>query len=184
MAGLERLFQQMFENFDPEVALTYAALFVFGLLAMTLHECAHGYVAYRLGDTTAKDAGRLTLNPIKHIDPIGLACIIFFRIGWAKPVPVDSRNFKNRRSGIRLVSIAGPLANVALCFVCLAGLKVSLNLNSEAGAIVFFNGLALNVGFAIFNLFPFPPLDGSKILFSFLPEKLEYYFYRYQNVLS
>jgi len=169
---------------DIYKAVTYGSLFVFGLIAVTLHECAHGYVAYRLGDTTAKDAGRLTLNPIKHIDPVGLIAILIFHFGWAKPVPINPSNFKNRRAGIRLVSLAGPLTNFALAFVCVLALKLLSGSGMNLAALAFYYGFSLNVGFGVFNLFPFPPLDGSKVFASFLPEKIEYYFYKYQQILS
>jgi Zn-dependent protease len=175
---MDKLIEQL-QNIDYA---QYAVLFVFGLMSMTLHECSHGYTAWRLGDPTAKDAGRLTLNPIKHIDIMGLLCIIFFHFGWAKPVPVNSSYFQNRKSGIRLVSIAGPAANMVLCALFTIAAKAAYMAGAYQVTQYLLIGCSINLGFAIFNLFPFPPLDGSKILASFFPDKLEYLFYKYQNV--
>ncbi|UOF89879.1 site-2 protease family protein [Fodinisporobacter ferrooxydans] len=159
-----------------------SGMFVFQLLAFLVaiifHELAHGYVAYRLGDPTAKNQGRLTLNPISHIDPIGLLLILFGPFGWAKPVPINPQHFKNKRVGIALVSVAGPLANFLIAI--LAGLLLKLYLpvyewNSSPVYAFVFNLLTymlwMNVMLCVFNLIPIPPLDGSKILFSFVPRQ-------------
>ncbi len=143
-------------------------------LAVVFHEISHGFVAYCMGDNTAKNRGRLSINPLKHIDVFGLICMIVFGFGWAKPVPINPYYFKKRKLGVVLVSLAGPLSNMlqALISISLA-LIVS---KFSAGNIVFeilvqffvILGI-LNVSLAIFNLLPVPPLDGSKILFSVLP---------------
>ena len=157
------------------------------LISITLHECAHGYTAYMLGDPTAKNSGRLTLNPIKHIDPVGLIMLILLKIGYAKPVPVNPYYFKDRKKGMRLVGLAGPLTNLILAI--LAGKVVKILVT---GGIYSYNAkyyiamflllfTQLNIGYAVFNLLPFPPLDGSKIFVSFLPDKWEAVFYKYQN---
>ncbi|MCL1802197.1 MAG: site-2 protease family protein [Eubacteriaceae bacterium] len=156
----------------------------FGFLAITLHEYSHAYAAYLLGDNTAKEMGRLSLNPLKHIDPIGLVCFVLFRYGWAKPVPINPNNFENPRTGIRIVSIAGPAANMAQCLFCLLGAKISLICLNNMLFFMFLQGMAMNIGFAVFNLLPFPPLDGSKILLSFMPIKAEAFFYQYQKYFS
>lgn len=142
------------------------------LLCLAVHEAAHGLVAYGLGDPTAKNAGRLTLDPIRHLDPLGTICLLFFHVGWAKPVPINTNYFKNKRVGIALVSLAGPLSNFVLAAVLLfvrqfvAGsdqmLLFVLNMMLYYGAII-------SIGLGVFNLIPVPPLDGSKILYSFLP---------------
>jgi Zn-dependent protease len=157
-------------------------MFIFQLLsflaAIVIHELAHGYVAYRLGDPTAKYQGRLTLNPISHIDPLGLILILFGPFGWAKPVPINPLYFKNRRVGIALVSAAGPLANLILAFVSAFLYKWFVMFVGMDGSLMvqFINNLLqymilMNVMLFVFNLIPIPPLDGSKILFSFVPRQ-------------
>lgn len=156
-----------------------------GLLsAIIFHEMAHGFVAYKLGDNTAKDRGRLSFNPMKHIDLTGFLFMLVFKFGWAKPVPIDSSNFENRKKGIFLTSIAGPAAN----FVLAIGLVVVMIFNIINP--FFYSGLInemiqiaiwYNIMLGTFNLLPFPPLDGSKILASLLPDKWEYYFYKYER---
>ena len=161
----------------------YILIACVALIAITLHELAHGYTAYKLGDNTAKEQGRLTLNPIKHIDLIGLIALIVIHIGWAKPVPINPMNFKSRKSGTILVSIAGPLTNLLLAIVFAILLKVTYGLNIYL-SFFFRYGIILNIGLAVFNLLPLPPLDGSKIIASLLPIKLERLFYKYQRYLS
>lgn len=146
------------------------------LITITLHELAHGYVAYKLGDPTAKDKGRLTLNPIKHIDPMGFLALIIFQFGWAKPVPINPNYFDNRRQGTLLVSVAGPLMNLFLAFLSLV-IIMGFNIDNNFLGSVFI----YNVIFGIFNLLPVPPLDGSKILASLLPEKFESFFWKYER---
>lgn len=148
------------------------------LICITLHELSHGYVAFLLGDNTAKEKGRLTLNPIKHIDVMGLVMMVAFKVGWAKPVPVDMRNFKNPKQGMAITAFAGPLSNViiAIVFMFVYGLLyIPLTLSSWNGCSVILEMIQItayiSIGFAIFNLIPISPLDGSKILFSFLSDK-------------
>lgn len=151
-------------------------------IAIIFHELAHGYVAYLLGDNTAKNAGRLTLNPIRHIDPIGFISMLVFKFGWAKAVPVNSSNFNNRKIGMLLVSIAGPAANFILAilfgFVLISGI-ITNNVIQDIVIITIWYNIMLGV----FNLLPFPPLDGSKIVASILPKKIEFYFYKYEKYL-
>lgn len=168
---------------------------VAALFCLTVHELSHGLVAYRLGDPTAKNAGRLTLNPIRHIDILGLALMITAKVGWAKPVPVDSRNFKNPKGGMALTALAGPLSNFILAWVLLTvsgGLiRIAPRLSWSLPEGVFWflyhlidflvNAAVLSVGLGVFNLFPIPPLDGSKILFSFFPDKIYYTILRYER---
>ena len=177
--------------------LTYYALSAFAvLLTLTVHEYCHGYAAYRLGDPTAKNAGRLTLNPIKHIDPIGALCMIFFHFGWAKPVPVYTRNFKNPKKDCAIVAFAGPLSNFVLAFTsafvylliyaCFRNVEFGSKIAyiAVSNTLLFFNLFHLiNIGICIFNLIPVPPLDGSRILNAFLPPKASYTYMKYERNL-
>lgn len=150
--------------------------------AIILHELGHGYVAYKLGDDTAKNAGRLTLNPLKHLDPVGFICMLVLKFGWAKPVPINPMNFKHRKRDMILVSLAGPMVNFILFL--LIGIFMSLNLiTSPIVFQIFEAALWYNVMLCVFNLLPFPPLDGSKIVAGLLPVKMEYYFYKYERYL-
>lgn len=165
------------------------------LLCLTVHELCHGLVAYRLGDPTAKEAGRLTLNPIKHIDPLGLLLMITAKVGWAKPVPVDPRYFKHPKRGMALTALAGPVSNFLLAwlFLLLSGGLLRLldaffmSLSSEAiaglSALVRFlvNAAVLSVGLGLFNLFPIPPLDGAKVFFSLFPDRVYFTVLRYER---
>lgn len=161
------------------------------LLALTLHEFAHGYAAYLMGDNTARYSGRLTLNPVKHLDPIGAICLLLFRFGWAKPVPINPRNFRKRgRTGIIVVSLAGPLANFVLGLIsCIMFYVIAVFVRSNAPLVefvsqVFLYSIYMNAGLMIFNLIPVPPLDGSKILLEFLPPRAKYKIYQYERYFS
>lgn len=159
------------------------------LLALTFHELSHGYVACLLGDPTAKSQGRLSLNPIVHIDVIGLICMIVAGIGWAKPVPINPAyfNMRNRKLGVALVSLAGPVSNMLLAFVCLfisiLILCVSTNTILLALAEFLYTTAILSIGLAAFNLLPIPPLDGSKVLMPFLPNRVIAFFMRYEGYI-
>lgn len=145
------------------------------LIASTVHEYAHGLAAYKLGDPTAKAYGRLTLNPLKHIDPIGALSMIIFRFGWSKPVPINEYNFEKKELGTAIVSFAGPLSNLLLATLFGSiNLIFHPNLQSIFGVFLFTFTL-INISLAIFNLIPIPPLDGHKIVRAFLPGKLRYY---------
>lgn len=152
------------------------------LIALTFHEFAHGLVAYAMGDNTAKNAGRLTLDPLKHIDPIGFIMLILVRFGWAKPVPINENNFRNKNLGLFFVSIAGITANIllALIFHLIAYFTEDI-VNVAAYSQIMSNIVIINIMIAAFNLLPVPPLDGSKIIYSFLPKKLRYNFYKYES---
>ena len=161
------------------------------LIALTVHEFSHGYAAYKLGDSTAKNAGRLTLNPIKHIDPFGALCMLLFHFGWAKPVPIDPRYFKKPKRDFALSALAGPLSNIILGFLlaplyllCFKGflgaegfLKTFLY-NSAYFLAVFHS---INIGLGVFNLLPIPPFDGSRILNVILPERLYFKVMKYER---
>lgn len=150
------------------------------LITMTMHEIAHGYMALAMGDDTAKNAGRLTLNPFKHLDPMGTVCMVFFRFGWAKAVPINIEKFKNKKLGMFLVSIAGVGMNIIMSIVAMV-VYILLG-GKNYGLSVFLSSFIIyNVYFAIFNLLPFPPLDGSKIIASFLPEDKIYKFLNYER---
>ncbi|QPJ63047.1 MAG: site-2 protease family protein [Candidatus Nitronauta litoralis] len=141
------------------------------LISLTLHEYSHGYVAYLLGDDTAKRRGRLSFNPLRHLDPIGTLFIIFFHFGWAKPVPVDPRNFSDPRKHMMFVALAGPAANLMIALVGGFLLRmVFKDVENYVGLFDFFCVVVLiNVILALFNLLPFFPLDGSSILKGLLP---------------
>jgi Zn-dependent protease len=140
------------------------------LFAITVHEYAHGRIALFLGDPTAKMAGRLTFNPISHLDPIGAICLYLFHFGWAKPVPINPRYFKNPRTGNLWVSLAGPAANFGTAF--LAGMLIRyFPFQSRLYLGILVSMIFLNIALGLFNLLPIPPLDGSHVLETFLPYK-------------
>lgn len=154
------------------------------LLALSVHEAAHGYISNKLGDPTARNLGRITINPIKHLDPIGFICMVLFGIGWANPVPINTRYFKKPRRDMALSAAAGPISNLLLAVVFALLMKLffslpvtvlsSLGVFTEIIILFLMQAISLNVFFAVFNLIPVPPFDGSRILYVFLPPK--YYF--------
>ena len=158
------------------------------LFCITVHELAHGFTAYKLGDSTAKEMGRLTLNPIKHIDPIGLLMMLMVGFGWAKPVPVNMSNFKHPKWYMAISALAGPVSNIILAMIVMfiTGLVARpLGYNASELSMIVYTILSftifLNIALAIFNMLPIPPLDGSKVLFSLLPEKWYYKILRYER---
>lgn len=163
------------------------------ILCLSVHETCHGLAAYALGDRTAANAGRLTLDPMAHIDPMGFLCMLLLGFGWARPVPVNSSNFKNRRSGMALVAAAGPLSNFILGFLAyLASFAVTLAAYGASGMPAtfawvvsqFFYYLAsLSVGLGTFNLLPVYPLDGFRVLDAFLPFRWSQKLQQYQGYL-
>lgn len=168
-------------------------------LSLSLHETAHGYVASKLGDPTAKNLGRLTLNPIKHLDPIGFICMLLMGFGWAKPVPINTRYFKKPRRDMALSAIAGPISNILLAVIFAIVLRLFyfalpyvmpsypsemlLNVLSYT-AIFLYYGITLNISLAVFNLLPVPPLDGSRFFYVFLPPKYYFGVMKYENYIS
>lgn len=157
------------------------------IFILPLHELAHGWVAGKLGDPTAKYEGRITLNPLAHIDYMGALALLLFGFGWAKPVPVDSRNFKNPRRDVALTALAGPAANLLAAllgsFVVVA-MRLYAPYNGFTNFI--FNAVyyyvVVNISLAVFNLLPVPPLDGSRIVSAFLPQRALSFYYRYQQI--
>ena len=167
------------------------------LIALTFHEFAHGYMAYKLGDPTAKNFGRLTLNPMKHLDPIGTICMIFFHFGWAKPVPINSRYFKKPRRDMALTAAAGPIMNFILAFfgvlVCRILTKIFVAFPAQSDFVYYIQYAALtlfsyfhmlNLSLGVFNLIPIPPLDGSRIFYIFLPQKWYFGVMKYEKYIQ
>ena len=170
------------------------------LFAITIHEYAHGYIAYKLGDPTAKSLGRLSLNPLHHLDPIGALLMLLVGFGWAKPVPVNPRYFKNPRKGMALVSLGGPLANIITAVLSALLYLISYALFNRIISIAIIGDFTLvcmqywllfleifhilNLSFALFNLIPLPPLDGSKILAVLIPQKYYYQLLKHERTIS
>lgn len=181
----------MFNIFSKEGLISFLYTLPALLFCLSVHEFAHAYTAYKLGDRTQKAMGRLTLNPFSHIDIAGFICIALFGFGWGKPVMIDDRNFKNKAAGNALTAFAGPCSNIIMAILFTIILKILLitgvilpTINSVVGSIIL-NMLILtiqfNVVFAIFNLIPIPPFDGSRILYFFLPAKGREYMYKIEQ---
>ena len=170
------------------------------LIALSVHECAHAWAAYKLGDSTAKNFGRMTINPLKHLDPLGVLCMIVAGFGWARPVPVNSRNLRNPKKDMVLISLAGPASNIVLAFIGLLILRILqvLVLPALSAAAIGAFGVdaiamllqflmlfcMLNAGLAIFNLLPIPPLDGSHLLALILPSRIYFKYVQYERYIS
>ncbi len=166
------------------------------LFSLSIHEFAHGYAAYKLGDNTAKYMGRLNLRPTSHLDPIGALCLFLFGFGWARPVPVNPNNFKSgkRKSGMVITSLAGPAGNLVMAFVSMLIIRIVVlvygNLPdvpkiAETALVLLVTTLniliSMNISLAVFNLIPIPPLDGSKILNAVLPAKIYFKIMQYEQ---
>lgn len=181
-------FSQWLAQLNLGVVWDYVIIVAASLLCIMFHEVSHGVVALKLGDTTARDAGRLTFNPIKHIDIWGLLMMAIFRFGWAKPVPVDMRNFKHPVRDMAITAAAGPISNVILAFFALCIRAGAVYVSQKTGGaisdfiITFMEYTAiLSVGLAVFNVIPIPPLDGSKVLNALLPQEVYYKILRYER---
>ena len=186
-------------NFLSDILFMLLSLPVM-LVALSTHESAHGYAAYKLGDPTARSLGRITLNPVKHFDLFGFLSMLVFHIGWAKPVPVNARYFKNPRRDFAIVGAAGPISNVILALIHLLILRLVLLFSTNAltnntlpegvgltvlaiAVYILYMGVAMNVILAIFNLVPVPPFDGSRIFYAFLPPKWYFGVMKYERYI-
>ena len=160
----------IFSNIDPQVIVLLIPALVFSL---SFHEFSHAWMAYRLGDSTAARMGRLTLNPMSHLDPIGSLALIFMGFGWAKPVPVDARYLKNPRKDMVKVAAAGPISNIILAIIGALVLRLlfGTDLLSNSVKTFFIIFMQINITLAVFNLLPVPPLDGSQILAPFIEKQ-------------
>ncbi len=181
-------FSDVIGNLNWSVLTDMLLAVVPALICITLHELSHGFVAYKLGDNTAKNMGRLTLNPIKHIDIFGLIMMVVFKFGWAKPVPVNMRNFKNPKRDMAITALAGPLSNVLICCVVLfiyglVYLPCNLAGTEFAGSLLYavYITAYLSIALAVFNIIPIPPLDGSKVLFSLMSDESYMKLMRYER---
>ncbi len=159
------------------------------VLCLTVHEAAHGGVAYLLGDRTARDYGRVTLSPLAHIDPWGFVCLLLFGFGWARPVPVNISNFKNKRAGMALTALAGPLANLLTAFIACGPLLLLFKADAGSNAFLYTVALflriviSMSVGLCVFNLIPVHPLDGSRVLDAFMPFSWSMKLQKYQQAI-
>lgn len=167
------------------------------MLALSVHETAHGFVAWKCGDNTAYNLGRLSLNPLKHLDPVGFLCLLIFGFGWAKPVPINTRNFRNPKRGMALSALAGPVANLLLGLVSAVLFGICRGVVyyfSYAGGIsnflytllsllneAFWYGAYINFIYMVFNMIPIPPFDGSRVALAFLPAKTYFGLMRYER---
>ncbi len=182
------------DGFTREGLISFLLFLPVMLISLPFHEAAHAWAANKMGDPTARNFGRLTLNPVRHLDLAGTLCMLLLGVGWAKPVPVNSRNFRKPRQGMALTALAGPVSNLFLCFLCSLLYRLAwvflLPLVTEAWVEVFlalFNFLYLmsfyNAALCVFNLIPIPPLDGARIVSLILPPKWYYAVMKYERYL-
>ena len=182
MSYLKDLFQALDMGSLTEAATRLLGVF----LCLTIHETCHGLAAYAMGDPTAKSMHRLSLNPLRHIDWIGLCMMFFCGFGWAKPVPVDPRYFKKPKKGMAVTALAGPVSNLLLALLLLLGTRLIYDFAPYTGVWngifrFLFDTAILSIGLGVFNLVPIPPLDGSKVLAAFLPDRAYFQLMRYER---
>ena len=179
----------------PETILPYLVRLMIIFLVNPLHECAHAFAAHKLGDDTAKNAGRLSIDPLTHLDPFGALFLMIFGFGWAKPVPVNPANFKHKNFDMMIVALAGPLSNLAAAFAATIAMRLcggteqgyftwALDHDNPRYYLYFmlYEFIHLNLVLCLFNLLPVPPLDGSRVLNYFLPPKASLWFMKYSRV--
>ena len=182
----EMSFREVMGNMDWSYLLDLIISVIPAMICITIHEMSHGIAAKLMGDNTAETQRRLSLNPLRHIDPAGLVMLVVFKVGWAKPVPVNMMRFRNPRAGMAITAVAGPVSNFLLAALLLfiRGLLTYPLLEPGWGATVldlFDTTAYLSVCLGLFNLIPIPPMDGSKVLFSFLPDELYIKLMRYER---
>ena len=186
-------------NLDSIDVLQIITKILIIFLVLPIHECAHAWAAHKMGDETAAYSGRLTLNPLAHIDILGALCLLITGFGWAKPVPINPLKFKKQRFGIAITPAAGPLSNLAVSFIAMIIYRIVLSLPGGSGYFLSSAGditggfvilyilqffILVNIGLAIFNLIPIPPLDGSKIISYFTSAKLDRWIYEHQLIVN
>lgn len=186
-------------NLDSIDVLQIITKILIIFLVLPIHECAHAWAAHKMGDETAAYSGRLTLNPLAHIDILGALCLLITGFGWAKPVPINPLKFKKQRFGIAITAAAGPLSNLAVSFIAMIIYRIVLSLPGGSGYFLSSAGditggfvilyilqffILVNIGLAIFNLIPIPPLDGSKIISYFTSAKLDRWIYEHQLIVN
>lgn len=186
-------------NLDSIDVLQIITKILIIFLVLPIHECAHAWAAHKMGDETAAYSGRLTLNPLAHIDILGALCLLITGFGWAKPVPINPLKFKKQRFGIAITAAAGPLSNLAVSFIAMIIYRIVLSLPGGSGYFLSSTGditggfiilyilqffILVNIGLAIFNLIPIPPLDGSKIISYFTSAKFDRWIYEHQLIVN
>ena len=180
-----------FSSYIQDVVYKLLISLIISLVALPIHEYAHGYAAYRMGDNTAYRQGRLTLNPLVHIDPLGTLALVLFGFGWAKPVQINPLNFENPKKGMMLSALAGPLSNVGLAFISMIFYKLSYIpvYMGMSGAFIMtiqtflLYMISINITLAVFNFIPIPPFDGSRIATYFLPQRIYFKIMQYENII-
>ena len=189
--GLLSLLSNTSLSFQEKLLYGLAVAFAV-LLSLSVHELSHGLAAYWMGDKTAKNSGRLSLNPLHHLDPLGASFLFLFGLGWARPVPVNPWNFQSKKGGMVLTSLAGPFSNFILAFLAQLGVVVLGRLSfasdtqftfmiASVGYIICQYLMFINLGLGLFNLIPIPPLDGSKVLNAILPQQLYFKIMEYER---